>query len=327
MPRGLRALKTNNAGSAIIPSNTPEIPLKTRVNDSFFTKALICSKTFSKAIYPIGIAKNTKNFLNSGFRNSFKFIPSIALLAYIVSSWRRPSIGHNKYINILRQWIIMVKIRGAIANLFTYGNAISGFSSMLFTLNGEYVNAAFMLVLAIVFDGMDGRVARFLDNTSDFGRELDSLSDAISFGAAPALLVYQAYLSDIGPLGVAACAFVVAGGITRLARFNLLKGLGYFVGLPIPVVGVFLASLVYTGTAIAPKTLAVVMILLSYLMISKVRYPSFKQNVRSKNFAIFLLFFAVLLAIVFTTRPDKALVAPFLFYIVAGPVIELKSRI
>lgn len=220
----------------------------------------------------------------------------------------------------------MARITNHLANAITIGNILSGFLSILFTLRADYTNAALAIFAALLFDGLDGRVARFLDNTSEFGRELDSLSDVVSFGVAPALLVYSTALSSVGLLGLTAAASIVVAGAIRLARFNILKGLKYFLGLPIPVAGVFLSSLAYTETTIAPKTLAVLVIIIAYLMISKVKYPSFKQNIRSRNLGIFLLVFALFLGIVLAIQPNKLLVAPFLFYIVAGPVLEMKNR-
>jgi len=220
----------------------------------------------------------------------------------------------------------MAKITNHLANAITIGNILSGFLSILFTLRADYTNAALAIFAALLFDGLDGRVARFLDNASDFGRELDSLSDVVSFGVAPALLVYSTSLSSVGVLGAAASAGLVVAGAIRLARFNILKGLKYFVGLPIPVAGVFLSLLIYTETKIAQKTLTVLVIIIAYLMISKVKYPSFKQNIRSRNLGIFLLVFALFLGIVLAIQPDKILIAPFLFYIAAGPVLEMKNK-
>ena len=221
----------------------------------------------------------------------------------------------------------MGRISNNVANLVTLGNALFGFLSIVATLNGEYADAALMLFFALIFDGMDGRVARFLDVTSDFGVQMDSLADIISFGVAPAVLMYKTSLYASGTLGLIAAAAIVFAGIVRLARFNILKGLGYFLGLPIPVVGVFLAAIIYTNTAISHKNLVVLMLLLAYLMISRIRYPNFKQNVRSKNIVIFLLGLAIIIALVFVTKPDKVILALFLYYIVAGPVLELKNRI
>ena len=220
---------------------------------------------------------------------------------------------------------VMAKITNHLANAVTIGNIISGFASIIFTLGGDYTNAVLAIFAALLFDGLDGRVARFLDNTTEFGRELDSLSDVVSFGVAPALLVYSTTLSSVGLLGAAASASLVVAGAIRLARFNLLKGLKYFMGLPIPVAGVFISALIYTETKIAPKTLAVLVIIIAYLMISKVKYPSFKQNIRSRNLGIFLLVFALFLGIVLAMQPNKLLVAPFLFYIAEGPVLEMKN--
>lgn len=220
----------------------------------------------------------------------------------------------------------MARITNHLANIITIGNISMGFLSIIYAFNGAYSNAVLAIFIALLFDGLDGRVARFLENTSEFGRELDSLSDIVSFGVAPAVLVYSVALSEIGLLGLAASGSIVVAGAIRLARFNILRGLKYFLGLPIPVVGAFLSSLIYTETKIASKTLAVLVIILAYLMISRVKYPSFKQNARSRNLTIFLLVFALFLAIVLVTRPDKLIVAPFLYYIAAGPVLEMKNN-
>ena len=220
----------------------------------------------------------------------------------------------------------MSRITNHLANAITIGNILSGFISIIFTLSKDYSNAALAIFAALLFDGLDGRVARFLNNDSEFGRELDSLSDVVSFGVAPAILVYTTTISSVNALGVAAAASIVVAGAIRLARFNILKGLKYFVGLPIPVAGVFISLLIYTETKIAPKTFAVLVIIIAYLMISKIKYPNFKQNIRSRNLGIFLLVFALFIGIVLAVQPDKILVAPFLFYIAAGPVLEMKNR-
>ncbi len=220
----------------------------------------------------------------------------------------------------------MARITNHVANAITLGNISMGFISIIFTLAGDYSDAVLAIFVALLFDGLDGRVARFLENSSEFGRELDSLSDIVSFGVAPALLIYSTSLSGTGALGLAAALSIVVAGAIRLARFNILKGLKYFLGLPIPVAGAFLCALVYTETKIAPKSFAVIAIIIAYLMISKIKYPSFKQNIRSKNMGIFILVFALFLAIVLAEQPEKLLVAPFLYYIAAGPVVEMKTR-
>lgn len=220
----------------------------------------------------------------------------------------------------------MARITNQLANAITLGNISMGFVSIIFTLQQDYSNAVLAIFVALLFDGLDGRVARFLENSSDFGRELDSLSDVVSFGVAPALLIYSTSLFGTGALGLAAALSIVVAGAIRLARFNILRGLKYFLGLPIPVAGAFLITLVYTETKIAPKSFAILAIIIAYLMISKIKYPNFKQNLRAKNVGIFLLVFALFLAIVLVERPEKLLVAPFLYYIAAGPVVEMKNR-
>src|SRR5690349_17200838 len=134
-----------------------------------------------------------------------------------------------------------------IPSLFTAGNLMCGFFSIIATFRGDYVNAALLILLANVFDGIDGYAARLTRTTSQFGVEFDSLADVVSFGVAPAVLVYLWALVPWETWGwLAACTYVVCGAL-RLSRFNVQSAgpaKGYFLGLPIPAAAEMIASIV-----------------------------------------------------------------------------------
>ena len=113
--------------------------------------------------------------------------------------------------------------KALVPNIVTLANLLLGVISLTYTMNQEYNVAAILILISVVLDGMDGKIARKLDVETNFGKELDSLSDLVSFGVAPALLVYASFLQEIGYIGLAiAVAFSLCGAI-RLAKFNVLK--------------------------------------------------------------------------------------------------------
>ncbi|MDO7786138.1 CDP-diacylglycerol--serine O-phosphatidyltransferase [Desulforamulus aquiferis] len=162
-----------------------------------------------------------------------------------------------------------------IPNLFTLGNLLLGVFALVLALNEEYGRGAIMILLAGVMDYLDGKVARKLQVSSDFGKELDSLADLVSFGVAPAILAYALKLSDWGYLGLAiALGFVMCGAL-RLARFNATTFSGNFMGVPITAAGGIVAIvIIYLGN-IPDLVLPMIMMLLSWLMISKIKVPKF----------------------------------------------------
>lgn len=135
-----------------------------------------------------------------------------------------------------------------LPNLITTGNLFFGFFSMVRSLHGEFGWAAGAIFLAAIFDVLDGRVARLTKGTSEFGVQYDSLCDVVSFGVAPAFLMYQYGLGDMGRVGWVACFLFMACGALRLARFNVLSAIGKasgdFTGLPIPMAAIAVASFV-----------------------------------------------------------------------------------
>ncbi len=170
-----------------------------------------------------------------------------------------------------------------LPSLFTVGNILAGFYAVVSVLQEQYGYAAVAIGLAIVLDGLDGRIARLTGATSEFGLQLDSLADVISFGIAPAILMYTWGFRDLGNLAhMSAFVFLICGSM-RLARFNIqAQDLRHFVGLPIPAAAGMIAALVHF-VKIPPKDpmiqalLAALTVTLALLMISTLRYPSPKQ--------------------------------------------------
>jgi CDP-diacylglycerol--serine O-phosphatidyltransferase len=191
----------------------------------------------------------------------------------------------------------------ALPSIITLFSVACGFSSVVMSINaaGEnpslyFVYAAALLVLAGVFDGLDGRVARATNTTTEFGVQLDSLADVVSFGMAPAILAYRYGFFQIGMadhlvrnVGWAACFFFVACGALRLARFNIQVGVvdsRYFVGMPIPAGAACVASVILCwpeppARLLHAYLLATMLFLVALLMVSTVRFPSFKKKPKS----------------------------------------------
>lgn len=160
-----------------------------------------------------------------------------------------------------------------IPSIFTLANLLFGFLALIWVIEGNYTLAATMILLSVLMDSLDGKVARRLSVSSDFGKELDSLSDLVSFGVAPAILTYQAILQPQQPeyvryvgLGIAV-GFALCGAI-RLARFNMLNITTHFVGVPITFAGGFLALLMFLRNMLPWYIYPLSMAILAYLMVS-----------------------------------------------------------
>src|ERR1700730_9399252 len=165
-------------------------------------------------------------------------------------------------------------IRNSVPNMFTIGNLFLGIIAIILVFNNNPPLAAMFVIIAMLLDGLDGRVARALNAQSEFGKELDSLSDVISFGVAPAFIMYQAAFQEINPAlaWIVTAIFPICGAL-RLARFNVIDGIpGYFIGLPIPAAGGFLCTLALFAQDLNPYILLLSTLLLSYLMVSRVKY-------------------------------------------------------
>ncbi|HWQ89196.1 MAG TPA: CDP-diacylglycerol--serine O-phosphatidyltransferase, partial [Desulfitobacteriaceae bacterium] len=156
-----------------------------------------------------------------------------------------------------------------IPHLFTMANLFFGFLSLIYTLDGNFSLAAGMIILSVILDSMDGKVARKLDVSSDFGKQLDSLCDLVSFGVAPAILVYEVILQIyLGYLGLLIAAAFVLCGAARLARFNILNISTYFIGVPITFAGGLTALLMLFYKMIPWVFYPVLLVVLAVLMVA-----------------------------------------------------------
>lgn len=161
-----------------------------------------------------------------------------------------------------------------IPNMFTLANLFFGFLSLTMTLDGKISLAAVMIILAVLLDSLDGKVARKFSVSSDFGKQLDSLCDLVSFGVAPAILVYKVFLQEhLGYFGLLIAAVFALCGAVRLARFNVLNITTYFVGVPITFAGGFIALLMLFYKLVPWGVYPAILIILAFLMVSTFRVP------------------------------------------------------
>lgn len=204
-----------------------------------------------------------------------------------------------------RQWGMYIYV---LPNLMTTGNLFCGFFATIQSIQGNFVWAAYAIVVAAIFDQLDGRLARITRSTSKFGAEYDSLCDLVSFGMAPAILMFEWSLKPFGRLGWVACFLFVACGALRLARFNVQHEIvekNYFQGLPIPMSAGIIASsvLFFTDLEWDPVHswfLLAMTILLAFVMVSSFRYRSFKdvdlkERMHFQNLILGLLVFVVVI--------------------------------
>lgn len=212
-----------------------------------------------------------------------------------------------------------MRIFKMIPNMFTLGNLYCGFLSIGFAAHGEYKNSAILILIGMMLDSMDGRLARMLNVDGDLGKELDSLADIVTFGVAPSFLIYYTYFFHFGLLGLATAGIFPLFGAFRLARFNISPkkaSLRYFVGVPITAAGGILAILTLFGTIIPHIVTTVIFTSLCFLMVSRVRIPSLKE-VPLPKYGTIVTFFLICLFYVLYQSHFKHF--PFLIY-VAAPI-------
>ncbi len=224
-----------------------------------------------------------------------------------------------------------------LPNLFTVSSIFLGFYALTLCAGDatpvQLYQAALAIIFAMFFDAFDGRVARMTKTQSDFGVQLDSLADVISFGAAPALLVYKWALAPLGFFGLLVSFIYAACGALRLARFNVLAARGdkgssrFFVGLPIPLAAGTITALVIAhyrqfGAATDAATrvpVVAVVLFLSFLMVSGIRYRTFKDvHLSRRSLTVFVLLVAVGVAVGITTRASFVLVVYAGAYLAMG---------
>ena len=222
-----------------------------------------------------------------------------------------------------------------LPSMFTVGNLFCGYACIVYSMRGDYTTAAVFIAVAIVLDGLDGRIARMADAASEFGGEFDSLADVISFGVAPAILLFDWGLDGLGRLGWAVGFVYVTAAALRLARFNVQPGSGdhrYFIGMPSPAAAGVLASTVFawpTGFPVAGASwIAVSVVLLpAVLMVSRIRFRSFgAMSLRPGRSSLALLQFAALVAAI-AVRPAPVLFIMSYVYLGSGPVGYLVGRV
>lgn len=214
----------------------------------------------------------------------------------------------------------------AIPNLLTIGNLFLGVMAILlaFQDHSHYVEyAAILVIIGMVLDGLDGRMARLLNAQSEFGKQLDSLSDLVTFGVAPALIIYAAALRELGVLGIVSIGLFPICGALRLARFNVHSSgnAGYFIGLPITAAGGALATFALYHNLFSPLYLVLSMFILAFLMVSRVKYPNFKKVGIPKATMWVAPVFIVVVAILcylFPTQFPKIVSIPLALYALYG---------
>ncbi len=221
-----------------------------------------------------------------------------------------------------------------LPNLFTTGNLFCGFWAIISVFQEQFYFAAVAILLASIFDILDGKVARLSGATSKFGVQYDSLADLVSFGVAPALLAFSWALRPYGRFGwLAAFLFVVCGAL-RLARFNVMSSSGetkYFKGLPIPAAATMIALTILLYLRLIETewvkdiVLLVMIYILAFLMVSNIRYFSFKEFnlARRKPFSLFI--FIVLSMVVIVMEPAIVLFGFILSYILSGPILMVRA--
>lgn len=247
-----------------------------------------------------------------------------------------PKDSHDRLRHRLKDRSIRLRRRMGVhiyvlPNLLTTGNMFSGFFAIVQSIYGNFLWAAYAIVAAAVFDLLDGRVARMTNSTSKFGMEYDSLSDLISFGMAPGLLLFLWALEPFGRFGWLASFFYVACTALRLARFNVQTGViekAYFQGLPSPMAGGIVASSVLAFSDLALDasrswTLLAMTFLLGFVMVSNFRYRSFKDLDLRHRLPFLYLVIGVFLFAVVAMRPEVMLFVLFLTYAILGALFGM----
>ena len=224
------------------------------------------------------------------------------------------------------------KTRVILPNIFTLVGVCIGLTSIKFAFDGKFAPAIIAIIVAAIIDGLDGRIARLIRGTSKVGKELDSLTDVISFGVAPAFIMYFWILNSLGKVGWLICLIYVVCVALRLARFNINTDAdpswkdNFFEGIPSPAGGILVLSpLIYDVSELDILTLnyqfitPIIFVVISILLISKIPTYSLKKIVVPRSTTIFLLFGIVLsfgLLLIFTF---KALIMGCLIYLLSIP--------
>jgi len=227
-----------------------------------------------------------------------------------------------------------------IPNLLTTGSVLCGFVSIIYSFDGYLSIAANLIIASFVLDGLDGRIARITKTTSEFGAQYDSLSDAVSFGVAPSVFLYQWFLKDINflinswlELGVIVVSLYLVSVLLRLARYNTAKSNDFFIGLPCPL-GAILVSLSFIVLSktnfniLEYKEVSVLFtLLISFLMISKFSYFSFKNIGDREKIKFYWLFLTILILVITLINPPMVLLLLAIVYSLSGLFISILRQV
>ena len=227
-----------------------------------------------------------------------------------------------------------------LPNLFTSAALFAGFYAIINAINGDFAAAGLAIFFGQLLDGVDGRVARMTNTQSKFGQEFDSLSDMVTFGVAPAIIVFMWCLSDLGKLGWAVAFIYVASAAIRLARFNAQAESTdnrFFTGLASPPAATLVASSVWLGYDLGftaenmPFVMVLAMALLTsavgFLMVMNVRYHSFKGIDFSSRVSVAALFIFLLLLVLIASNPPTVLFILAASYACSGPLASLWQKL
>ncbi|RLG14546.1 MAG: CDP-diacylglycerol--serine O-phosphatidyltransferase [Candidatus Nanohalarchaeota archaeon] len=222
---------------------------------------------------------------------------------------------------------IMSLVKWYFVTGLTLLNAMCGSLAILFAFSGDYRYSSLMLVIAVLADQLDGQFARMLGQTSDIGKELDSLSDAISFGVAPMILIYNIYLETLGSWGIAIGLVLVSCSVYRLAKFNVIDISEHFLGIPTPVIAGFVIGLVVGNVSVPPIYIGLMTIALSFLMVSNVKYYNFKKYKSLKNGErVIISIEAVVVVLGLFFYPDNLFIVGIAAYVVFAPIVRFLLR-
>lgn len=221
-----------------------------------------------------------------------------------------------------------------LPNLLTTAGLFSGFYAVVMSMNNHFESAAIAIFIAMVFDGLDGRVARITNTQSDFGAEYDSMADMVSFGMAPALVAYNYGLTELGKIGWLAAFIYVAGAALRLARFNTQVGTAdkrFFQGLASPAAAALVAGMVWVGVDydIDGNELGLIVALVTglsgILMVSNFKYNSFKEVDWHGKVPFVAILVVLLIFVIVSTAPSLVLFIVFVLYALAGPINTFRT--
>lgn len=216
-----------------------------------------------------------------------------------------------------------------IPNILTSFGLLFGFYSILQTLNGKYLHAAWAIIYASIFDAIDGRIARLTKSSTDFGVEYDSLADLIAFGVAPGILIYAWALKPFGKWGWLAAFLYVICAALRLARFNVQINTvenRFFQGLPSPASAGMIATTIILfyhlkmGENAKHLPVLILAYILAFLMVSNVKYNSFKNLELAKKKPFSTLIVVILLIIIVGAEPEIMIFSLFSLYFISGPL-------